>query len=601
MSEPLQAGWLRFQGDAYDGTQSVILECLPMSSRAPCETGYELVVDLFAGGGGMSTAIEQALDRPVDIAINHDPDALSMHTANHPGAQHFVADVWEVAPREATGGRPVGLLHLSPDCTEFSQSKGGQPRRKKIRSLSWVGYRWAAQTRPRVITLENVKQILHWGPLVAKRDPATGRVVKLDGSIAAHGERVPVQDQFLVPDPRRRGRTWRQFVRSLCTLGYVVEWRALCAADFGAPTTRERLFLIARCDGEPIRWPAPTHSKRPVGHQTPWRTAAECIDWTILCPSIFDRSRPLAEATLRRIARGIRRYVLESADPFIVPVAHHGADERAHDIHDPLHAITAHPKGGAFASCTPALMQMIHGERESQASRALDPEPPLGTVVAGGIKHRLATAFLAQMNGGFNDARGVPGHDPRRPMSTITNSGSQQQIVTAYLARLRGNCDARDLDDPLMTISAGDQAAGSAMAEGGNKSAPTECALSAEQEASALGVAAFLMRYYGEGGQWSDPRDPMATITTKDRLALVTVTLHGAPCVIVDIGLRMLAPRELYRAQGFPDGYCIDHGHDGRAFSKAAQVRMCGNSVSPPPAAALIRLNMPETWRRAAA
>ncbi len=543
-----------------------------MSSRAPCETGYELVVDLFAGGGGMSTAIEQALDRPVDIAINHDPDALSMHTANHPGAQHFVADVWEVAPREATGGRPVGLLHLSPDCTEFSQSKGGQPRRKKIRSLSWVGYRWAAQTRPRVITLENVKQILHWGPLVAKRDPATGRVVKLDGSIAAHGERVPVQDQFLVPDPRRRGRTWRQFVRSLRALGYVVEWRALCAADFGAPTTRERLFLIARCDGEPTRWPAPTHSKRPAGHQTPWRTAAECIDWTIPCPSIFERSRPLAEATLRRIARGIRRYVLDSADPFIVPVAHYGADERARDIHDPLHTITAHPKGG--------------------------------------IKHSLATAFLAQMNGGFNDARGVPGHDPRRPMSTITNSGSQQQIVTAYLAHLRGNCDARDLNDPLMTISAGGQhhALVSALlsqqfgrGEGGDKSAPAECALSAEQEASALGVAAFLMRYYGEGGQWSDPRDPMATITTKDRLALVTVTLYGTPYVIVDIGLRMLVPRELYRAQGFPDGYCIDHGHDGRAFSKAAQVRMCGNSVSPPPAAALIRLNMPETWRRAAA
>lgn len=466
------------------------------------------------------------------------------------------------------------------NCTDHSQSKGGQPRRRATRSLSWVGYRWAAQTRPRVITLENVKQILQWGPLVAKRDAETGRVVKLDGSVAAPGERVPLSNQFLVPDPRRRGHTWRQFIHRLHALGYVVEWRTLCAADFGAPTTRERLFLVARCDGAPIRWPAPTHFKRPARGQAPWRTAAECIDWTISCQSIFGRQRPLAEATLRRIARGIHRYVLESADPFIVPIAHYSGPERAHSIDDSLHTITAYPKSGAFAVCAPTLIQTSYGERDGQAPRTLDLKAPLGTVVDGGVKHGLSTAFLAQMNGGFNDDRGVPGHDPRRPMSTITNSGSQQQLVMAHLAHLRGNCDARDLNDPLMTISAG-----------GQHHALVECVLSVDQEAGAQRVAAFLMRYYGEGGQWGDLRDPTATITTKDRLALVTVTIRGIPYVIVDIGLRMLTPRELYRAQGFPDGYRIECGHDGRSFSKAAQVRMCGNSVSPPPAVALLREN----------
>ena len=603
----------------------------------------EIVVDLFAGGGGLSTAIEQAIGRHVDVAVNHNAEAVSMHQVNHPQTRHYIGDVFEVDPREASDGRAVGLLHLSPDCTHHSQASGGQPRDRKTRALSWVGKRWAGQAMPRVITLENVKQILQWGPLIAKRDKATGRVLKLDGTVAEAGERVPLQEQYLIPDPKRTGQTWRAFVTQLRVMGYAVEWKNLCAADFGAPTTRERLFMVARCDDEPIRWPEPTHTKIKTKGKKQWRSAAECIDWDIPCPSIFEREKPLADATLRRIARGLKKYVLDSATPFIVPIAHYNGRDACNSAREPLRTVTASPKGGTFAVASPVLVQTGYGEREGQAPRSLDLKAPLGTVVAGGIKHAVATAYLAQMNGGFNT---TPGHDVRRPASTITNTGSQQQVVMAHLTHLRGNCDARDVEDPLMTISAGgqhhgvvsaflsrqfgasvghgaDAPLGTVTAGGGGKSAlvsaflatnttghtgvgmdepiPTlttgqhqaqvECTLSPDDESGALRVAAFLIRYYGEGGQWGDPRNPMATITTKDRLALVTVHIEGTPYVIVDIGLRMLQPRELYRAQGFPESYIIDHGHDGRKFSKSAQVRMCGNSVSPPPAAALIRAN----------
>lgn len=477
----------------------------------------ELIVDLFAGGGGMSTAIETALGRAPDIAINHDADAISMHQRNHPAARHYLADVLEVDPREATAGRPVGLLHLSPDCTHHSQAAGGQPRDRATRALSWVAVRWAGTVRPRVLTLENVRQIQQWGPLIAKRDPVTRRVLKRDPaaprgwSVAEPGERVPVQDQHLIPDPRHAGRTWRHFLRTLGALGYRVEHRILCAADYGAPTTRERLFLAARRDGLPIAWPHPTHARSPSRGLRRWRSAAECIDWTLPCPSIFDRPRPLADATLRRIAAGVQRHVIEAAEPFIVPAG---------------------------------------------------------------------VAFLAQQNGGFNAA---PAHDARAPLSTIQTTGSQQQIVVASLATLRRHCAGSSALDPLHTICAG-----------AGHHAAISCTLSPEQvTAGALRVAAFLMTYYGQGGA-CDPRDPAATITTRDRLALVTVHLHGVPHLVVDIGLRMLQPRELYAAQGFPPDYVIDRGHDGRKFSKSAQVRMVGNSVSPPPAAALVRALVPE-------
>lgn len=581
----------------------------------------KLIVDLFAGGGGMSVAFENAFGRSPDIAINHNDDALSMHRMNHPLTRHFIADVYEVDPHGATQGRPVGWLHLSPDCTHHSQASGGQPRSKKIRGLSWVGYRWGGQARPDVISLENVKQILKWGPLVAKRDKATGRVVKLDGTVAEPGEQVPVQQQYLVPDPKREGQTWRKFVAALEHLGYKVDWRILVAADFGGHTTRERLFMIARRDGRPITWPEPTHHKKPNKGQKKWKPASDCIDFSDLGKSIFDRPKPLAPATMRRIAKGVKRYVLDNAQPFIVPIAHYNGTDTAHAIDEPLRTITAATKCGEFAMASPVLVHAGHGEgkgetqrrshgikdiqepigtvvasggghaiaaatlvqtgygeRAGQAPRALDIDAPLGTVVGSG-KHALCTAYMMQANDGFNTTFG---RDLAEPMTTITNSGSQQQLVTAHLAHLRGNCDARDLDEPLMTVSAGGQHHGL-----------VECVLSPEQEAGAIRVAAFLMEYYSEGGQWSELDKPLNTITTRDRLALVTVFIKGTPYVIVDIRLRMLKPRELFNGQDFPPTYIIDRGHDGRKFSISAQVRMCGNSVDPVMATAFLVANAP--------
>ena len=572
----------------------------PLIARTSLEPS-EMVVDLFAGGGGMSCAIEQA-GFSVDVAINHNAEAIAMHTANHSATQHYVSDVFEVDPRRATRGCPVGLLHASPDCRDHSQAKGGQPRRRKIRALSWVVRRWAGQVRPRVVTLENVKQIQAWGPLIAKRCPQTGRVVRLDGSVAAPGERVPLSEQYLVPDPRRAGQTWRAFLRSLESLGYEVETRVLCAADYGAATTRSRLFLVARCDGEPIRWPVPVRAKTATRERPRWRAAAECLDWSQPCPSIFTRRKPLAEATLRRIAKGLKKYVLDSAEPFIVPVA--SAPENPAEQVSTAHA--------------PVLLPITHQGDD----RCHDAREPLRTITSA---HRgemaMASAYLMQANGGFNV---TVGRDPREPLTTVTNTGSQQQLVMAYLAHLRQHCDARDVQDPLQTISAGGEhhalvaaflmrqfgnsvgsdaraPVGTIMAGGAGKTALVECAVSRQDTEGALRVAAFLMRYYSEGGQWGDLRDPVDTITTKDRLALVTVTIQGVPYIIVDIGLRMLTPRELYRAQGFPDSYVIDRDYQGRPLSKSAQVRMVGNSVSPPPATALIRANFTPRRRAQAA
>ena len=571
-----------------------------------------MIVDEFACGGGMSEAIEQAMGRHVDVSVNHDDDACSMHQANHPQTEHHCADVngVEVSPKVVHPDRPIDHLHLSPDCTDHSQAKGGQPRSEKRRGLAWIGVRWAALPqwrRPKVISLENVREMLKWGSLVAKRDPATGRVLKLDGSVAAKGEHVPRREQYLIPDPKRVGQTWKRFVAALIALGYTVDWWSLTAADFGAPTTRTRLFMVATCDGiAPIR-PQPTHFKDPQPGQQRWRAAAECIDWSIPSRSIFGRDRALAEATMARIARGMWKFVLgPDAKPFIVnnmannvprgvdepaapiltgghkilvtptivPVTHSGT--RVHDAKQPLPVITT-AKGGEFAVAAATMIQMGYGERKGQEPRVLDLEKPLGTVVAGGGKFGVASAFLMQANGGFNDERGTPGHDMRRPASTISTKGAGQQLTLAHLVQLRNNCDARAADEPLRTVSAS-----------GEHHGVVEYRLSKEHEDGALQCAAFLMRYHGQGGQLSDPRDPFTTVTTKDRLALVTVWYRGEPWVIVDIQLRMLTPRELYRAQGFPDDYIIDRGHDGRVFSKAQQVWFCGNSVPPPLGRAVI-------------
>ena len=606
----------------------------------------EIVVDFFCGGGGAGTGLEMGLGRAVTVAKNHSPAAISMHTVNHPHAKHFTTDVFEGDPDTECGGRAVGWFHMSPDCTHHSQAAGGQPRKREIRNLSWIGLKWAGMKKPRVISLENVKQILQWGPLVAKRCKSTGSVIKLGGMIAEPGEVVPVSEQFLVPDPKRRGQTWAVFVAELQRLGYAVEWRVIKACDFGAPTSRERLFMIARCDGQPIVWPEPTHAKNPTKGQQKWRNAAECIDWTIPSKSIFGRKKDLAPATLRRVAKGMRKFVLDTANPFIVPIAN-WSGESVQSADEPLRTVTSYPKGGAFSVVSPvlvgaggpvysgkpvavdqpvatlmtqnhraiaaaALVQLGNGDKPGSAPRSADLGQPLGTIIASGGKYAVATAFMAQMNGGFNTTAAKSLEDP---MTTVTNTGSQQQLVTANLVHLRGNCDARDLNDPLHTISAGgthhglmtaflERQFGASVGQGLNEPAPTitaggggksslvELKLSPEVEAGALRVAAFLISYYGTENV-SDASEPAPTITTRDRLALVTVTIKGTPYVIVDICLRMLQPAELYKAQGFPGDYIISHGADGKPFTKTQQVHMCGNSVSPPLMAALARANDP--------
>ena len=456
----------------------------------------EITVDLFAGGGGASTGIEQAIGRPVDVAINHDPEAISLHAANHPQTLHYTADVFEVDPHEATEGRPVGLLWASPSCTHFSRARGGVPVSKQLRSLGWVVVRWAAAVKPRVIVCENVAEWRDWGPVLASKG---------------------------VPCPKRKGKTFRQWVGHLQRLGYRVEHRELRACDYGTPTIRKRLFLVARRDGHPIVWPKPTHNERGTDGLKPWRTAAECIDWTLPCPSIFDRKRPLADATLRRIAKGVMRYVVEAAEPFIVP------------LHNGL--------------IVPTLVQTGYGEREGQQPRVPGIEKPLGTLVAGGGKHALVAAFLAK------HFTGVVGADLREPMPTVT-SVDHNALVTATLS---------------------EQAAGN-----GTK------------------VAALLVKYYGNEREGVSLTEPLHTIPTKDRFGLVTVTIHGQQYVITDIGMRMLAPRELYRAQGFPADYRIDMGADGKPLTKTEQVRMCGNSVCPPLARAIVAANYNEMAEAAA-
>lgn len=587
----------------------------------------EIIVDLFAGGGGASCGIEMALGRMVDVAVNHDPAAVAMHRINHPQTIHYRADVFEVDPREVTGGRPVGLLWASPDCTYHSKARGAKPIRhknRKRRALAWVVTRWAGQVRPRVIMLENVEEFAEWGPLVGPPDA-------------------------LRPCPKRRGRTFRKWVRSLERLGYRVEWRERRACDAGAPTIRKRLYLIARCDGRPIVWPEPTHGPRGSG-LLPYRTAAECIDWSIPMLSIFATreeakawgrahgqaapKRPLADATMRRVARGVMRYVVENPEPYIVGVGGRAGQSPPRSLRVPYQTITA--KGDA-ALVAPVIASIAHGD--SGGRREYPPEDPLGTLTSAGVQHALVAPYLVPRygeregqeprtrsvqqpapvivptgNGGSlaavhlspyhaekrpGEARGsmpdepigtldtsnrhavvagflakhftgVDGVDLRHPAPTVTTI-DHNGLVAAHLATLRGTSSDADVAEPLHTVSAGGTHHGI--------------------------VASFLQSYYGTGNQQS-PDDPLFTIPTHDRFGLVTVQVRGEPYILADIAMRMLQPGELYRAQGFPRGYVYDRGIDeeGRVvrFTKTEQVRMCGNSVSPYESCALAGSNLPE-------
>lgn len=473
----------------------------------------ELVVDNFAGGGGASTGIEQAIGRPVDIAINHNPAALAMHETNHPHTRHYCESVWDVDPRKVTQGRPVGLAWFSPDCRHFSKAKGSKPVSPQVRGLAWVVMRWVGTVKPRVIMLENVEEFVTWGPVIKEETP--GGIIHM-------------------PCPKRKGHTFRSFVNALKRHGYQVEWKELRACDHGAPTIRKRLFLVGRCDGQPIVWPAATHGPG----LKPYRTAADIIDWSLPCPSIFERKRPLADATCRRIAEGIRRYVVESGDPFIVPTE---------------------------AGITTPYMVPRYSEAPGQRPRTLSAQKPMPTIVPTGNHGQLIQAFLAK------HYTGVVGTDLRKPLGTVTTV-DHHSLVTSHMVKLRGTNVGHDAREPLHTISAQGTHHGE--------------------------VRAFLMKYYSEGGQWQALKEPLHTIPTKDRLGLVMV--KGVPYQIVDIGLRMLQPHELFMGQGFPSNYIHTHTFDGKRLTKADQVKMCGNSVSPFPCQALVEANMIQSMEAAA-
>jgi DNA (cytosine-5)-methyltransferase 1 len=560
----------------------------------------ELIIDSFAGGGGASLGIEQALGRPVDIAINHDDAALMMHAANHPGTKHVREDVWKANLRSLVGRRKVGLLWASPDCKHFSRAKGSKPVEKAIRSLAWIVVLWAKTVKPRVIVLENVREFADWGPLVPRFEcrSCDWRGTEGQASLVRRVRRCPRCDASRLrmtderyPDPDRAGVTFRRWVGSLRSLGYKCEHKVLNAADYGAPTSRRRLFLIARRDGEPIVWPEPTHGDpksiddAPLFDRLdPWRTAAECIDWSLPCQSIFERKRPLQEATMRRIAMGVKRYVLESSEPFIVTTSHtgttgrgryedstldplktitrcndkaiitpmicpitHFGERRIPSIEEPLATITT-AKRGEIALVAPSLVQIGYGERQGQSPRVLNLGEPLGTVVSGGQKHAMVAAFLAKHFGG------VVGVPIDTPLPTITSIATQNQVVVANMIHMNyGDKQWNSPNDPMRTVTSNNHAAL---------------------------VYSFLTKYFGTAIGCSVD-SPSPTLTSKDRLGLVLVTIAGEKWVIVDIGMRMLTPRELARAQGFPDSYVL-------TGTKTSQVARIGNSVCPPMARAIV-------------
>lgn len=540
----------------------------------------ELIVDNFAGGGGASTGIELATGYSVDIAINHDPEAIKMHRANHPNTKHYCENVWAVDPVKACNGHPVGLAWFSPDCKHFSKAKGGKPKDKNIRGLAWVALRWAGLVKPRVIMLENVEEFKTWGPLNRRHHPIKAK----------------------------QGKTFERFVQQLRELGYEVEFRELIAADYGAPTMRKRFFMIARCDGKPIVWPEPTHGPADseevkAGLLKPYVGAYTQIDFSRPCPSIFDTSeeikekygiravRPLAQKTMDRIARGLKKFVLDNPEPFIIQ-CNHGGERRQNDIKESLPTITGkhgygivepkivpyigtnttnHPGGNCKnpihtittgnQQCliSPTLIQYYSGTSKDEV-RGQSIEEPIMTV-DGSNRYGLVTSFLHKYyDGGYTGA----GDTVENPLPTVT-SWDHNSLCAVNLIQMNNHCDGRDVKEPIPTITAGDGHFGE--------------------------VRAFLIKYYGSGtGQ--DVKEPLDTVTSRDRFGLVTI--NGTDYQIVDIGLRMLEPKELYGCQGFPDDYIIDHDYTGKKYPRSEQVRRCGNAVCPPIPAALVKANLPE-------
>lgn len=555
-----------------------------------------LFVDNFAGGGGASTGIELAIGRNVDIAINHDPDAIAMHRANHPNTKHYCEDVWEVDPVEACNGKPVTLAWFSPDCKHFSRAKGGKPADKNIRGLAWVAVKWAYLVRPSVIMLENVPEIQTWGPLGKDNRPIKERAGEtFDGFIKALSTGISTDHPAFPEMCEALSISWEseKAMALVKGLGYDIQFRTLRSCDYGAPTTRQRFYMIARCDGRKIVWPKPTHGQKnsadvKSGKKKPYHTAAECIDWSIPAQSIFERDRPLAENTLRRIARGIRRFVIDNPEPFIVTVNHGGDNFRGQSINEPLQTVTAkHGYGivtptimcnnennvGARVDSplptvttgnrnflvAPTLIQ-YHSETSKEEVRGQEVDQPIMTIDTA-PRYALSCAHIMKnYGGGYTGA----GSKVDAPLDTVTAT-DHNSLVTAHIMTMRNHMDGQPVDEPLGTITAG--------------------------TTHHLEVQAFLLKYYGNGTA-NSVNEPLDTVTARDRFALVTI--HGEEYIITDIRMRMLQPRELFNAQGFPEDYIIDHDADGKVYPKVKQVARCGNAVTPPVPAALVRANLPE-------
>lgn len=494
------------------------------------ERKNELFVDNFAGGGGATEGIENAIGQSVDVAINHDPDAIAMHEANHPNTKHYCESVWDVHPRNVAAGRPVALCWLSPDCKHFSKAKGKTPVNKNIRGLAWVAVRWAATVKPRVIMLENVEEFKTWGPLLFTKEGP-------------------------MPDPAKKGKTFQSFVRALKRQGYEVEFKELRACDYGAPTTRNRLFMIARSDGEPIRWPEPTHGPRDSlevkeGKLLPYRSASECIDWSLPGNSIFGRKKPLRPNTLRRIARGLQKFVLDCDDPFIVE------------------GNPADPGGQKDELCAVNLCVNTSGHTGSSMNE------PLKTVTTGG-HHMLVSSFLAKNYGGNYKGAGI---DLRNPTDTITQV-DHHCLISAFAVAPNKAKVSESWKDSIKQEQIR------------QRELKVFFEKYFDQSVSLDGEAAFLTKYYGQDiGQ--DLYGPLHTIPTKDRFGLVKI--KGEDYRITDITMRMLQPHELAKAQGVPGSYILDQDKDGKKVSKAKQVARIGNMVVPNCAEALVRSNLPE-------